>query len=65
MAKKFRVIAVMPAYNAGKTLEKTYLDIPKGLADEVLVVDDGSRDDTVKVAKKLGLKVIVHPQNRG
>ena len=65
MAKKFKIIAVMPAYNAGKTLEKTYLDIPRGVVDEVLVVDDGSQDDTVKVAKKLGLKIIIHPQNRG
>lgn len=65
MSKKPKVIAVMPAYNAGKTLVKTYLDIPKGVVDEVLIVDDGSKDDTVKVAKKLGLKIIVHPQNRG
>lgn len=60
-----KVIAVMPAYNAAKTLKKTYLDIPKGAVDKVLVVDDGSKDDTVKVAKKLHLEIITHPQNRG
>lgn len=55
----------MPAYNAGKTLKKTYDDLPKGSFTKVIVVDDGSRDDTVKVAQKLGLEVFIHPQNRG
>lgn len=59
------VVAVMPAYNAAKTLKKTYNDIPKSAIDECLVIDDGSRDKTVEVAKKMGLKTIVHPQNRG
>lgn len=63
--KKKKVIVVMPAYNAAKTLQKTYDDIPKGLAQEVILVDDGSHDKTVKVAKKLGLTTFVHPQNRG
>lgn len=65
LEKSNKVIVVMPAYNAAKTLEKTYQGIPKGVVDEVLVVDDGSRDQTAKVAKKLGLEVVVHPQNRG
>lgn len=65
MAQRKRIVVVMPAYNAAKTLVKTYNDIPAGLVDQVIVVDDGSRDDTAVVAKKLGLKVIVHPQNRG
>lgn len=60
-----KVIAVMPAYNAAKTLEKTVKDIPSNTVDEIILVDDGSGDKTVEVAKKLGLKVIVHPQNRG
>lgn len=63
--KKLKVIAIMPAYNAEKTIRKTYQDIPKGVIDKVIVVDDGSKDKTVKVAKKLKLQVVVHPQNRG
>lgn len=64
-AKKPRVIVVMPAYNAEKTLEKTYRDLPKHIVSKVILVDDGSKDKTVEVAKKLGLKFIVHMQNRG
>lgn len=60
-----KVIVVMPAYNAEKTLEKTYKDIPKGVASEVLVVDDDSRDKTVEIAKKLKLPVFVHRKNLG
>ncbi|KKR81572.1 MAG: Glycosyl transferase, group 2 family protein [Candidatus Daviesbacteria bacterium GW2011_GWA1_41_61] len=63
--KKAKVIVVMPAYNAEKTLKKTYDDIPKGVAQEVILVDDGSHDKTISVAKKLGLTTFVHPQNRG
>lgn len=63
--KKMKVIVVMPAYNAEKTLKKTYNDIPKGIVDEVILVDDGSHDKTVSIAKKLGIKTFVHPQNRG
>lgn len=60
-----KVIVVMPAYNAEKTLEKTYKAIPKGIADQVVVVDDDSSDKTVRVATKLGLKTIVHQKNLG
>ncbi|MBI2007518.1 MAG: glycosyltransferase family 2 protein [Candidatus Blackburnbacteria bacterium] len=63
--KRLKIIAVMPAYNAAGTIEKTYRDIPKGSVNKIIVVDDGSRDKTVKVAKRLGLEVVVHPQNRG
>ena len=63
--EKQKVIAVMPAYNAAKTIEETYKDIPKGCVDEVIVVDDRSKDNTVDVAKKLGLTVIVHEKNKG
>ncbi|MBI2430699.1 MAG: glycosyltransferase family 2 protein [Candidatus Levybacteria bacterium] len=55
----------MPAYNAAKTLEKTCKDIPKGLVDEVILVDDKSSDNTVEIANKLGLTVIAHGKNRG
>src|SRR5215468_3561238 len=60
-----RVIAVMPAYNAEKTLAATLADMPPGSVDEVLLVDDGSRDRTVPIARELGLTVIEHPRNRG
>lgn len=62
---KLKVIAVMPAYNAAKTLKKTVDDIPQGVVDQIILVDDGSSDQTVKVATKLGLKVVQHPMNRG
>lgn len=55
----------MPAFNAAKTIEKTYRDIPKDLQVKVLVVDDASSDQTVKVAKKLGLETFRHPTNLG
>ncbi len=59
------VVVVMPAYNAAKTLERTYRDIPHDLVDRIILVDDVSRDDTVGVASKLGLDVIIHRQNLG
>jgi glycosyltransferase involved in cell wall biosynthesis len=55
----------MPAYNAEATLERTWRDIPPGAADDVIVVDDASRDGTVAVAERLGLTVIRHARNRG
>ena len=60
-----RIAVVMPAYNAERTLERTFRDIPQGIADDVILVDDASRDRTVEVARKLGLFVVVHPVNRG
>ncbi|HEV2236843.1 MAG TPA: glycosyltransferase family 2 protein [Ktedonobacterales bacterium] len=65
MSEQHRIIVTMPAYHAEQTLEKTFRDIPSGLADEVLVVDDASKDGTVTVAQRLGLKIFVHPANRG
>ena len=55
----------MPAYNAARTLERTYADIPHELIDRIILVDDVSRDQTVEIAKQLGLDVIIHSQNRG
>lgn len=60
-----KTIVVLPGYNAGKTLEKTVADIPKDIVDEIILVDDCSSDDTVAVAKKLGLMVFTHNQNKG
>ncbi len=55
----------MPAYNAERTLASTLADMPPGCVDEIILVDDGSKDRTVEVAREMGLTVIVHPQNRG
>ena len=55
----------MPAYNAEKTLERTLDDIPREWVDEIILTDDASRDGTVELAKRLGLRVFVHEQNRG
>jgi len=60
-----RIVIVMPAYNAAQTLERTYADIPHDLVERIILVDDVSRDQTVEIAKQLGLDVIVHRQNRG
>ena len=60
-----KVIAVMPAYNAERTLAPTLADMPAGCVDEVILVDDGSTDRTVQLAREMGLTVLVHPRNRG
>ena len=62
---KPRVAVVMPAYNAGRTLRMTYADLPTELVDLVILVDDGSSDDTLAVAKELGLQIFVHARNFG
>lgn len=63
--QKPKVVVVMPAYNAAKTIERTYADIPAGIVDHVILVDDVSHDETVEIAQRLGLEVVVHVQNRG
>jgi glycosyltransferase involved in cell wall biosynthesis len=60
-----RVCVVMPAYNAEKTLLRTVQEIDRAVADDILLVDDQSRDGTVRIARDLGLHVIVHEKNRG
>jgi glycosyltransferase involved in cell wall biosynthesis len=60
-----RIVVVMPAYKAGRTLAATWRELPRGIVDEVIVVDDASDDDTVAVARALGLDVILHPRNMG
>jgi glycosyltransferase involved in cell wall biosynthesis len=61
-----KIIVVLPAYQAGKTLESTYREIPFDIVDEVVIVDDNSCDNTVEVAKQVGIKhIIKHPKNLG
>ncbi|MDL1872103.1 glycosyltransferase family 2 protein [Deltaproteobacteria bacterium PRO3] len=60
-----KIAVVMPAYNAEFTLRRTYEEIPKEIVDDVILVDDASRDRTVEVARELGLHHVVHPKNRG
>ena len=60
-----KIVVVMPAYNAARTLESTYRDIPREIVDEVLVVDDASHDTTVEIAEALGLRCFVHERNQG
>jgi glycosyltransferase involved in cell wall biosynthesis len=60
-----RIVVVMPAYKAGRTLAATYRELPHDVVDEVIVVDDSSDDDTVKVARALDLDVILHDRNKG
>jgi len=61
-----KVIVVLPAYNAAKTLEKTYQEIPFDIVDDVILVDDNSKDNTAAIAEKLGIcNIIVHEKNKG
>ncbi|NOY94826.1 MAG: glycosyltransferase family 2 protein [Chlorobi bacterium] len=66
MLNNKKVVVVLPAYNAAKTLEVTYNEIDFSVVDDVILVDDKSNDSTVEVAKSLGIKyIIVHEQNKG
>jgi glycosyltransferase involved in cell wall biosynthesis len=61
-----KVVAVLPAYNAGATLERTYKEIDFNIVDDVVLVDDASRDNTVEVGRNLGIKhIVVHEKNKG
>ena len=60
-----KIIAVLPAYNAEKTLERTVGDIPPGAVSEIILVDDGSKDKTAEISRRLGLVTIVHERNLG
>jgi glycosyltransferase involved in cell wall biosynthesis len=60
MYRNKKVVVVLPAYNAGLTLEKTYNEIPFDIVDEVILVDDFSKDNTIELGKKLGIRYIIH-----
>ncbi|RYZ23793.1 MAG: glycosyltransferase, partial [Chitinophagaceae bacterium] len=61
-----KIVVVLPAYNAAKTLQKTYAEIPFEIVDDVVLVDDRSKDETVQLAKQIGIKhVILHEKNLG
>ncbi len=66
MLNNKKIVVVFPAYNAAKTLEDTYREIPADLVDEVVIVDDASMDDTIEVARRIGIRHIIrHPENKG
>lgn len=66
MLKGKKIVVILPAYNAAKTLEKTYNEIPFDIVDDVVLVDDKSSDNTAELARAIGIKhVIVHEQNKG
>jgi len=60
-----KVVVVMPAYNAGRTLRMTYEELPKEAVNLVILVDDGSTDQTLEIARELGLEIFVHNKNYG
>jgi glycosyltransferase involved in cell wall biosynthesis len=60
-----KIVVVMPAYNAEPTLRRTYAEIPFEYIDEAILVDDGSSDQTVELARELGCRTLVHLQNKG
>jgi glycosyltransferase involved in cell wall biosynthesis len=65
ISAKPKVVVVMPAYNAAKTLHLTYADLPREMVDLVILVDDGSSDETARIARELGLELFVHNRNYG
>jgi glycosyltransferase involved in cell wall biosynthesis len=65
VSERPKVVVVMPAYNAARTLAACVADVPRDCVDEIILVDDASRDDTIAIAQRLGLYVISHPANRG
>jgi glycosyltransferase involved in cell wall biosynthesis len=60
-----KVVVVMPAYNAARTLKKTFDEIPHAIVDEIILTDDGSSDETVAISKELGIKTFTHEKNLG
>jgi glycosyltransferase involved in cell wall biosynthesis len=60
-----KIVVVMPAYNAARTLERTFREVPRDIVDEIVLTDDASQDETVRVARELGIRTLVHDENRG
>jgi glycosyltransferase involved in cell wall biosynthesis len=60
-----KICVVMPAYNAEKTLKKTYDEIPKDIVDDIILTDDASQDETAKLSRELGIQTLVHTENKG
>lgn len=61
-----KISVILPAYNAAKTLEQTVREIPRQIVDEIILTDDGSKDGTVDLAKKLEIQhILIHPVNKG
>jgi len=65
VTRKHKVVVVMPAFNAARTLHMTYAELPRDVVDLVILVDDGSSDETAKIARELGLELFVHNRNYG
>jgi glycosyltransferase involved in cell wall biosynthesis len=65
VTERLKIVVVMPAYNAAQTLEQTWTDLPHHVIDRVILVDDASSDETVRVARELGLELFVHDRNYG
>lgn len=65
MLGKKRITVILPAYNAARTLEQTISEVDRGIVDDLILTDDGSSDNTVEIARNLGLHTIIHDQNRG
>ena len=65
MINRKRVTVVMPAYNAEKTLEKTYDEVPHDIVDDIILTDDASTDRTVEVSRELNIRTFIHMTNKG
>ncbi len=65
MIQRKKIVVVMPAFNAEKTLRATFAEIPRPLVDEVILVDDASHDQTARLARRLGIRTVVHERNLG
>lgn len=65
MLAEMKIVVVLPAYNAARTLERTYAEIPTEIVDHVILTDDASNDDTAVISRRLGIHTLVHEKNRG